>query len=110
MYLTICFCVPTHPESRLGEITHSETQILAFAEFMLRHEIEHALYPQRSEKELLQSDAEFAMERRSDDPTFYHALKNALADEMTGLKGKPYLGLLIARNKGCPTTRLLARS
>ncbi len=84
----LAFVIPTNPESRLGEATHDERKILAFAEFMLRHEIEHTLYPQLSERAVLQSDAEFAMERRSNDPTFYRALRNALADEMTGLKGQ----------------------
>jgi endopeptidase La len=78
----------------LGETTRDERKILAFAEFFLRHQIEHILYPQHSEREVLQSDAEFAMERRREDPTFYRALRNALADEMTGLKGQPHLTLL----------------
>ena len=94
--------IPTNPASRLGEATHDERKILAFAEFMLRHEIEHMLYPQLSEREVLQSDAAFAMERRSDDPTFYRALRNALADEMTGLKGQPHLALLDRAEKGQP--------
>ena len=98
----LAFVIPTNPESRLGEATHDERKILAFAEFMLRHEIEHMLYPQHSEREVLQSDAEFAMERRSDDPTFYRALRNALADEMTGLKGQPHLALLDRAEKGQP--------
>jgi ATP-dependent Lon protease len=96
----LAFVIPTNPESRLGEATHDERKILAFAEFMLRHEIEHILYPQHSEREVLQSDAGFAMERRSDDPTFYRALRNALADEMTGLKGQPHLALFDRAEKG----------
>jgi len=96
----LAFVIPTNPASRLGEATHDERKILAFAEFMLRHEIEHMLYPQHSEREVLQSDAEFAMERRSDDPTFYRALRNALSDEMTGLKGQPHLALLDRAEKG----------
>jgi ATP-dependent Lon protease len=43
------------------------------------------------------------MERRSDDPTYYRALRNALADEMTGLKGQPYLALLDRTEKKQPS-------
>jgi ATP-dependent Lon protease len=48
----LAFVIPTNPESRLGETTHDERKILAFAEFMLRHD-EHMLYPQHSEREVL---------------------------------------------------------
>ncbi len=98
----LAFVIPTNRASRLGEATHDERKILAFAEFVLRHEIEHMLYPQHFEREALESDAAFAMERRRDDPTFYRALRNALADEMTGLKGQPYLALLECAEKGQP--------
>lgn len=90
----LAFVIPSDPESRLGGKSSEEGKMLAFAEFMLRHEIEHMLYPQRSERDAINSDVEFAMEKRSTDPTFYRMLRNALADEMVGLKGNPYLAAL----------------
>ncbi|MBW2616141.1 MAG: AAA family ATPase [Deltaproteobacteria bacterium] len=88
-----CFVMPSDPQSRLGGKTPEEGKILAFAEFLLRHEMEHMLYPQESEREVIRSDVAFAMDRRTNDPTFYRMLLNVLADEMTGLKGEPYLAL-----------------
>jgi endopeptidase La len=87
------FVMPSDPESRLGGKTSEEGKILAFAEFFLRHEIEHMLYPQESEREVIRSDVVYAMDRRNNDPTFYSMLRNVLADEMTGLKGEIYLSL-----------------
>ncbi|MCD4717110.1 MAG: AAA family ATPase, partial [Desulfobacterales bacterium] len=87
------FVMPSDPESRLGGKTSEEGKILAFAEFLLRHEIEHMLYPQESEREVIRSDVVYAMDRRTNDPTFYSMLRNVLADEMTGLKGETYLSL-----------------
>jgi ATP-dependent Lon protease len=89
----LAFVIPSHPDSRLGEGTYEERKVLAFSEFMLRHEMDHLLYPQRSEREVIQADVAFAMDRRTSDPTYYRSLRAALSDEMNGLKGRPYLGL-----------------
>jgi len=90
------FVMPSDPESRLGGKTSEEGKILAFAEFLLHHEIEHMLYPKESEREVIRSDVVYAMDRRTNDPTFYSMLRNVLADEMTGLKGETYLALFDA--------------
>ncbi|MBI5607048.1 MAG: AAA family ATPase [Deltaproteobacteria bacterium] len=92
----LAFVFPTHPDSKLGGDRGEEGKMLAFSEFLLRHEIEHALHPEKTEKEVILSDVDFAMDRRAEDPTFYRMLRNALADEMTGLKGQPYLKLFNA--------------
>lgn len=89
----MAFVIPSRPESRLGEGTSEERKVLAFSEFLLRHEVDHLLYPLRSEREVIQSDVAFAMDRRSGDPTFYRCLRAALSDEMNGLKGRHYVGL-----------------
>ncbi len=105
------FVMPSDPESRLGGKTSEEGKILAFAEFLLRHEIEHMLYPQESEREVIRSDVVYAMDRRTNDPTFYSMLRKVLADEMTGLKGEPYLALFDSaeqeRTYGYLITRIL---
>lgn len=105
----LAFVIPTQPESRLGKGTPDERKMLAFAEFMLRHEIEHMLYPPRDEREVLQSDAAFAMERREEDPTYYHDLCGALEDEMTGLKGEHYMALFQRAEKGEPLGTVITR-
>jgi ATP-dependent Lon protease len=94
------FVIPSDPESRLGSGPADEKKMLAFAEFLLRHEVELALYPDRSEREVIAADAEFALERRSDDPTYYRMLRSALSDEMNGLKGAHYLALLDLAEQG----------
>lgn len=98
----LAFVIPSDPESRLGDGTPEEGKMLAFAELLLRHQVEHLLYPQRHEREVILGDAEFAMERRTGDPTFYRTLRQALADEMNGLKGMDYLLLLDQAEKGLP--------
>lgn len=96
------FVIPTNPESQLGTRTFEERKVLAFAEFLLRHQVEHLLYPQGTEQGVIQSDIEFAMDRREDDPTYFRALRSALDDEMNGLKGEPYLMVMDSAEQGIP--------
>jgi endopeptidase La len=105
----LAFVLPSDPESRLGGRSLEEGKILAFGEFLLRHEIEHMLYPQEPEREVIRSDVTFAMDQRHDDPTFYHLLRTALADEMTGLKGELYLALLDTAERGISYEYLITR-
>lgn len=105
----LAFVIPTQPESRLGKGTPDERKMLAFSELMLRHDIEHMLYPQRDEREVVQSDVAFAMQRREEDPTYYHDLRNALEDEMTGLKGEHYLALFDRAEDDEPSGNVISR-
>jgi len=89
----LAFVIPSDPESTLGGATKQEGKILAFAEFMLRHQLEHMLYPERTAGEVIRSDVVFAKDKASNDPTFYRMLRDVLADEMNGLKGERYLAL-----------------
>lgn len=106
-YLT--FVIPSNPEARLGGNTREEVKMLSFAEFMLRHEIEHMLYPEKTERETIRTDVAFALDRHREDPTFYQALRNALADELNGIEGGPYLALLNAAEKKRPSEYLITR-
>ncbi|MBI5571221.1 MAG: AAA family ATPase [Desulfomonile tiedjei] len=90
----LAFVIPTHPEARLGDGSPEEHKVLAFFEFLLRHEIEHLLYPQRTEREVIDSDIVFAADRRVTDPTFYRMLRSSLSDELNGLKGAQFAALL----------------
>ena len=105
----MAFVLPGDPESRLGGRTEEEGKILALIEFLLRHQIEHMLYPDESERQAIRSDLIFAMEQREEDPTFYRMLRNVLADEMNGLKGKPYLALFDSAEEGRPYEYLITR-
>jgi endopeptidase La len=89
----LAFVIPSDPASRLGGGTPEEGKMLAFSEFLLRHQMEHLLYPKKAEREVIQTDVVFAMDRRTSDPTYYKMLRNALSDEMNGIEGVPYLGL-----------------
>jgi endopeptidase La len=98
----LSFVIPSDPESKLGDGTREEKKVLAFAEFFLRHEIEHMLYPEHKEREVIQADVDFAQDCRRSDPTFYRMLRYAFADEMNGLKGSQYLALLDGAEKALP--------
>jgi endopeptidase La len=96
----LAFVIPTGPEERLGNGTPQEHQVLAFAEFLLRHELEHVLYEGRTERQVLESDTAFILERQSADPTYYRMLRRALSDDMNGLKGRPFADLFDRAENG----------
>ena len=81
----LAFVIPSDPDSRLGGGTAEEGKMLAFAEFLLRHQMEHILYPDKTERAVIETDVTFAMDRRASDPTYYKMLGNALGDEMNGI-------------------------
>lgn len=101
------FVIPSDPESRLGSGPPEEMKMLAFVEFFLRHQVEHVLYPEKGEREVVITDGEFAHDRLKNDPTFYRMLCQALSDEMNGLKGKQYLELFDQIEQGFPTDSLV---
>ncbi len=103
----LAFVIPSDSEMRLGEGSVEERKMLAFAEFVLRHEIDHVLYPEHREREIVAADVDFAMDRRGSDPTYYRMLRGALADEMIGLRGERYLALLDEAEQGRPLEALI---
>ncbi len=96
----LAFVIPSDPDSRLAQGTREEKKMLAWAEFLLRHQLEHVLYQEKSEQEVVLDDARFAMEMRRDDPTYYRALAECLGDEMNGILGRLYLGMLEHAEQG----------
>ena len=104
----LSFVIPSDPETRLGDGTLEEQKMLAFTEFLLRHQAEHMLYPERKEREVILSDVDFALDRRGSDPTFYRMLCSALDDEMNGIKGEYYLAIFDKAEKGLPTEPVVA--
>ena len=105
----VAFVVPSDPAARLGGHSAEEGKILAFTEFVLRHQVEHMLYPEESEREVIRSDLAFAMERRTDDPTYYAMLRKVLADEMNGLRGDLFQALFESEEQGRPHEYLITR-
>jgi endopeptidase La len=105
----LAFVIPSDPDCRSGGKTAEEGKMLAFTEFFLRHQIEHLLYPQKTQREVIGSDVVFAMERRINDPTFYRMLTTCLADEMNGLRGSYYLELLDAAEQERPYDHMIAK-
>jgi ATP-dependent Lon protease len=89
----LALVIPKDPNAGLVSGGQEGREALAFAELLLRHELEHMVYPERSEREVIVSDAEFAMDQRERDPTYYGTLRDALAEEMNGLQGQLYLRL-----------------
>ncbi|MFZ2446924.1 MAG: S16 family serine protease [Syntrophobacteraceae bacterium] len=104
----LSFVIPSDPETRLGDGTLEEQKMLAFTELFLRHQVEHMLYPEKKEIDVILSDVDFALDRRGGDPTFYRMLRGALGDEMNGIRGEHYLALFDAAEKGLPAETVLA--
>ncbi len=94
IYDFLVFVAPADPDIRLSDTPRDARKMLAFAEFMLRHQMEHLLYPDKSEAEVIASDINFFLDRRANDPTFYRLLREALSDEMIGIRGHRYLELV----------------
>ena len=105
----LAFVIPSDPESRLGGVTGEEGKMLAFSEFLLRHQMEHLVYPEKTEREAIQADVSFAMDRRDSDPTYYKMLRNALSDEMNGIEGAPYLGIFDSAERQKPFEALITQ-
>ncbi len=96
----LAFVIPSDLQSTSSDLPPEARKMLAFSEFMIRHEIQHLLYPDSTENEVLVADAAFAMDQRANDPTFYRALREALADEMNGLKSASLRDLLDCAEQG----------
>jgi len=79
-----------------------DRRIKAFCEFLLRHELEHILYPEKTEQDVIRSDVIFAMDWHQNDPTSYRLLQEALDDELNGIQGEDYLKLLRRAEKEEP--------
>ncbi len=105
----LAFVIPSDPESRIGGHSGEEGKILAFIEFLLRHQVEHMLYPEESERAVIHSDLAFAMDRRREDPTYYAMLRKVLADEMNGIEGELYQNMFESEEQGRPHKYLITR-
>ncbi len=103
------FVLPGDSKGLVTEGTDEERRALAFAEFLLRHQMEHLLYPKTAETAVVESDVVFAVEKAQEDPTFYRLLVHILRDEMVGIRGEEYLQLFDAEVQGTGTASLVYR-
>ncbi len=86
-----------------------ERKGLKFSEFLLRHHLEHLIFPNATELDVVRSDIEFAAGWRKKDPKSYQALREVLSTPLSGLKGKNYLELLDRSERGEECEFRLAR-
>ncbi|ROQ93364.1 S16 family serine protease [Desulfosoma caldarium] len=105
----LAFVLPGDSKGLVTEGSDEERRALAFAEFLLRHQMEHLLYPKTAETAVVERDVAFAMAKAEDDPTFYRLLVHILGDEMVGIKGSDYLALFDAEAQGIPVAPLVYR-
>jgi len=82
------------PAKRRGGSNVEDRKMRAFSEYFLRHELEHILYPEKKEHEVVRSDIVFAMDWSRNDPTSYQLLLDVLSDELNGIQGEAYLNML----------------
>jgi ATP-dependent Lon protease len=90
----VAFGIPLNIKTDVEGASPEGRRALAFIELLLRHELEHLIREGVTERQAILSDAEFAAEKLESDPAYYGTLREALADEMGGLRGGPYLELL----------------
>lgn len=105
----LAFVLPSDSKGLVTEGTEEERKALALAEFLLRHQMEHLLYPKTPETTVIENDVAFAAEKTEDDPTFHRLLVHILGDEMVGIKGAEYLSLFDAAAQGGTTASLIYR-
>lgn len=103
----LAFVFPTKPGA--GSTNVEARKMRAFSEFLLRHELEHILFPEKKEHEVIRSDIIFAMDWRENDPTSYQLLQDALKDELNGIRGENYLELLDRAGKQEPYEDVIQR-
>jgi len=92
MFDYLAFVFPVKKIS--GGSNIEDRKMKTFCEFLLRHELEHILYPEKTEHEVISSDVAFAMDWQQQDPTSYRLLQEVLKDELNGIQGGSYMKLL----------------
>ena len=60
----------------------------------MRHHLEHLVFPNASELDIIRSDIDFAAAWRKKDPKGYQAFRELLSNPLNGINGKDYLELL----------------
>ncbi|MCU0233908.1 MAG: AAA family ATPase [Thermoanaerobaculales bacterium] len=82
----IAFGLPANPLQAFTPPTAEAAKVMALAELVLRHQLDHLVRPGRSEVEALAGDRAFVRDRRERDPGFFEQLMAALSDPTNGLR------------------------
>ncbi|MCK8602492.1 S16 family serine protease [Desulfoferrobacter suflitae] len=98
----LSFVFPRDADETFASGTTEEQKMLAFCELLLRHQVDHILYPERSERDIIAADVDFAMDLRNSDPTLYRMLRKSLTDELNGIRGEHYVALLDRAEQDLP--------
>ncbi len=96
----LAYILPPRPEFRVPNGDREERRGLKFSEFFLRHHLEHLIFPNATELDVIRSDIEFAAGWRKKDPKGYQALREVLSNRLSGINGKNYLELLDRSERG----------
>lgn len=88
------FGLPANPLQAFAPPTDEAARVMALAEFILRHELDHIVRPGRTEAEVLAVDCAFVLERRDAEPAFHAKLAEAFVDASNGLRTETYTRLI----------------
>ena len=90
----IAFGLPANPLQAFEPPTSEAAKVMALAELVLRHQLDHVARPGRAEAEVLAADRAFVRDRREREPGFHAHLMAALADPTNGLRATAFSALL----------------
>ncbi len=96
----IAFALPANPLQAFQPPTDEAAKVMALAEFILRHELDHIVRPGRSQGDVAIADCEFLDACRTDQPEYFTTLEEAFADATNGLLPDAYRSLLEAHDSG----------
>ena len=88
------FGLPLDPSRAFDSPTREAQKVLALSEFMLRHQFERIVWPERDVMEVLESDCRYVVECRESEPALYSALTEALDDDLNGLRTADFVELI----------------
>ena len=88
------FGLPLDPSRAFDSPTREARKVLALAEFLLRHQFERIVWPERGGVEVLESDCRYVLECRESEPALHTALTEALADSLNGLRTGGFVELI----------------
>jgi ATP-dependent Lon protease len=90
----LAFTFPQRLEFRGPDGEREGRRALKFSEFLLRHHLEHLVFPNATELDVIRSDIDFAADWKKNDPKGYQALREVLNNPMNGINARDYLELL----------------
>jgi ATP-dependent Lon protease len=90
----LAFTLPPRPEFRGPDGSREQLRVMKFCEFLLRHHLEHLIFPNETEADVIRSDIDFAAELKRNDPKGHQAFREVMGNPMNGIETGEYLELL----------------